>query len=209
MLRGVNYIHTQGVCHRDLKPHNMLVRGGKLVLCDFGSAKVLKPGETNISYICSRCYRAPELIFESTAYSTKIDMWSVGCILIEVINGRPLFVADCSLNHILEVIRVLGTPSREDVMAMNPDYDITEYDLPDIQHSSIAKVPLYISSCSPKSTICSWISSIACSATHLKSDFQLGRHYPTPILIKSAVNQSLQPSKCKAKTSSLSSAETS
>ena len=63
MLRGLNYMHSIGVCHRDLKPQNMLVKGKRLVICDFGSAKVLHPGEHNISYICSRCYRAPELIF--------------------------------------------------------------------------------------------------------------------------------------------------
>ena len=140
MLRGVNYIHSLGVCHRDLKPHNMLVRGAKLVLCDFGSAKILRPEEANISYICSRCYRAPELIFESTNYTSKIDMWSVGCILLEAINGRPLFVADCSLNHILEVIKVRGTPSKEEVMAMNPDYDISEYELPLIPSRSLQEV---------------------------------------------------------------------
>ncbi len=63
MFRGLLYMHSIDVCHRDLKPQNMLVKNGRLVICDFGSAKILKKGEQNISYICSRCYRAPELIF--------------------------------------------------------------------------------------------------------------------------------------------------
>lgn len=59
MFRGLLALHAKGVCHRDVKPHNMLVKGGKLVLCDLGSAKKLKKSEKNVSYICSRCYRAP------------------------------------------------------------------------------------------------------------------------------------------------------
>jgi len=49
-------------------------------------------------------------------------MWSLGCILLEIVNARPLFIADSSLNHILEIIKVLGTPSKEDVRSMNPHY---------------------------------------------------------------------------------------
>ena len=152
MLRGLLYLHSRGVCHRDLKPQNMLVRGKKLVICDFGSAKVLQPGEQNISYICSRCYRAPELIFEATNYTTQIDMWSLGCILLEVLNGRPLFIADSSLNHILEVIKVLGTPSREDVRAMNPEYAVTDCDLPRIKPRSFRMVTPMTHSSSPQRT---------------------------------------------------------
>lgn len=63
ILRGANYMHSLNLCHRDLKPQNILIKGKKLVICDFGSAKIIKKGEKNISYICSRCYRAPELIF--------------------------------------------------------------------------------------------------------------------------------------------------
>jgi glycogen synthase kinase 3 beta len=133
MLRGLQYLHQQGICHRDLKPQNMLVKGRRLVICDFGSAKILRAGEQNISYICSRCYRAPELIFEATNYTTQIDLWSLGCIFLEVLHGRPLFIADSSLNHILEVIKVLGTPTRDDVRAMNPSYEINDYDLPQIK----------------------------------------------------------------------------
>ena len=157
MLRGLLYLHTLGVCHRDLKPQNMLVKNRRLVICDFGSAKILKPGEQNISYICSRCYRAPELIFESTNYTSKIDMWSLGCIFLEVLNGRPLFIADSSLNHILEVIKVLGTPTKSDVRDMNPNYEINDYDLPQIKKKSFKNVLLPLFRCSHPLTLYSWI----------------------------------------------------
>jgi glycogen synthase kinase 3 beta len=80
MLRGIAYVHRQGICHRDIKPHNVLAdpTSGRVVICDFGSAKKLSPDEPSVAYICSRYYRAPELIFGCTNYSNAIDVWSIG-----------------------------------------------------------------------------------------------------------------------------------
>jgi len=74
LFRSLAYIHSQGICHRDIKPQNLLLdpASGILKLCDFGSAKILVEHEPNVSYICSRYYRAPELIFGATNYTTKI-----------------------------------------------------------------------------------------------------------------------------------------
>ena len=76
LFRSLAYIHSQGICHRDIKPQNLLLdpSTGVLKLCDFGSAKILVENEPNVSYICSRYYRAPELIFGATNYTTKIGM---------------------------------------------------------------------------------------------------------------------------------------
>ena len=74
LFRSLAYIHSLGICHRDIKPQNLLLdpETGVLKLCDFGSAKLLVKGEPNVSYICSRYYRAPELIFGAIDYTTKI-----------------------------------------------------------------------------------------------------------------------------------------
>ena len=99
-------------------------------LCDFGSAKQLILGEPNISYICSRYYRAPELIFGNTEYDVSIDVWSVGCVIAELMLTMPIFPGESGVDQIVEIIKILGTPTREDINAMNPNYE--EYRFPQI-----------------------------------------------------------------------------
>lgn len=134
ICRALNYIHNViGVCHRDIKPQNLLVdpHTHQLKICDFGSAKMLVPGEPNISYICSRYYRAPELIFGATEYTTAIDMWSVGCVMAELLLGNPLFPGESGVDQLVEIIKILGTPTREEIKCMNPNY--TEFKFPQIK----------------------------------------------------------------------------
>ncbi|CAH8356680.1 unnamed protein product [Eruca vesicaria subsp. sativa] len=134
IFRSLCYIHRCiGVCHRDIKPQNLLVNPHthQVKLCDFGSAKVLVKGEPNISYICSRYYRAPELIFGATEYTTAIDVWSGGCVLAELLLGQPLFPGESGVDQLVEIIKVLGTPTREEIKCMNPNY--TEFKFPQIK----------------------------------------------------------------------------
>ncbi|KAD3068722.1 hypothetical protein E3N88_36602 [Mikania micrantha] len=134
IFRALAYIHGSiGVCHRDIKPQNLLVNPHthQVKLCDFGSAKVLVKGEPNISYICSRYYRAPELIFGATEYTTAIDIWSAGCVLAELLLGQPLFPGESGVDQLVEIIKILGTPTREEIKCMNPNY--TEYKFPQIK----------------------------------------------------------------------------
>eukprot|EP00741_Cyanophora_paradoxa_P007115 tig00001093_g6886.t1 len=133
MFRGLAYMHSLNICHRDIKPQNLLVDPSThvLKLCDFGSAKKLVRGEPNISYICSRYYRAPELIFGSTDYTTAIDVWSAGCVMAELMLGQPLFPGDSGVDQLVEIIKVLGTPTREEIQAMNQNY--TEFKFPQIR----------------------------------------------------------------------------
>ncbi|OZJ02263.1 Protein kinase gsk3 [Bifiguratus adelaidae] len=140
LFRSLNYIHALGVCHRDIKPQNLLLNPvrGILKLCDFGSAKVLVAGEPNVSYICSRYYRAPELIFGATNYTTSIDIWSAGCVMAELMLGQPLFPGESGIDQLVEIIKVLGTPSKEQIRTMNPNY--MEHRFPQIRPCPFAKV---------------------------------------------------------------------
>jgi glycogen synthase kinase 3 beta len=85
-------------------------------------------GEPNVSYICSRYYRAPELIFGNSNYTTSIDVWSVGCVIAELMLGQPLFPGESGVDQLVEIIKILGTPSKEQIQAMNPQYK--EYRFP-------------------------------------------------------------------------------
>ncbi|CAN7040024.1 unnamed protein product [Brassica oleracea var. botrytis] len=134
ICRALAYIHNCfGLCHRDIKPQNLLVNPHthQLKICDFGSAKVLVKGEPNVSYICSRYYRAPELIFGASEYTPAIDIWSTGCVMAELLLGQPLFPGESGVDQLVEIIKVLGTPTREEIKCMNPNY--TEFKFPQIK----------------------------------------------------------------------------
>jgi glycogen synthase kinase 3 beta len=158
-LRSLAYIHSMGICHRDIKPQNLLLdpARGILKLCDFGSAKILVKGEPNVSYICSRYYRAPELIFGATDYTTfigipslplspsvldwvlMVDIWSTGCVMAELLTGSPLFPGESGIDQLVEIIKVLGTPSKEQIRTMNPNY--MEHKFPQIKPHPFNRVP--------------------------------------------------------------------
>lgn len=93
LLRATDYLHKNGIMHRDLKPANVLVtKTGTLKLADFGLARQLLPGRLYTNAVATIWYRAPELLLGSVTYGTKIDLWSVGCILVELCYRQgPLF----------------------------------------------------------------------------------------------------------------------
>jgi glycogen synthase kinase 3 beta len=140
LFRSLAYSHTLGICHRDIKPQNLLVHpiSGVLKLCDFGSAKILVEGGMNVAYICSRYYRAPELIFGASCYTSSIDIWSAGCVMGELLLGQPLFPGESGIDQLVEIIKVLGTPTKEQILTMNPNY--TDHKFPSIKPHPLSKV---------------------------------------------------------------------
>ncbi|KAJ0488216.1 putative protein-serine/threonine kinase CMGC-GSK family [Helianthus annuus] len=109
--------------YRVLKHHENLHISSEFYFFSFITMAGFVRGELNISYICSRFYRAPELIFGATEYTTSIDIWSAGCILAELLLGQPLFLGENAVDQLVKIIKVLGTPTREEIRCINPNYN--------------------------------------------------------------------------------------
>ncbi|XP_036874837.2 cyclin-dependent kinase 20 isoform X1 [Manis javanica] len=114
LLRGVAFCHAHNIVHRDLKPANLLISAsGQLKIADFGLARVLSPDGSCLytHQVATRWYRAPELLYGACQYDQGVDLWAVGCILGELLNGSPLFPGENDIDQLCCVIRILGTPS--------------------------------------------------------------------------------------------------
>ncbi|XP_074570481.1 mitogen-activated protein kinase 4-like [Curcuma longa] len=117
LLRGLKYIHSANVIHRDLKPENLFVNGDcKLKIGDFGLARSMsQSGRGMSSYVATLWYRAPELLVGSDRYDASVDMWSVGCILAELLGRRPLFPGTDDINQLERIVHVLGVQGDADL----------------------------------------------------------------------------------------------
>ncbi|XP_063548275.1 mitogen-activated protein kinase p38b-like isoform X2 [Cydia strobilella] len=112
ILRGLKYIHSAGIIHRDLKPSNIAVNEDcELKILDFGLAR---PTEIEMTgYVATRWYRAPEIMLNWMHYNQTVDIWSVGCIMAELLTGRTLFPGSDHIHQLNLIMEVLGTPAQE------------------------------------------------------------------------------------------------
>ncbi|XVF43767.1 hypothetical protein PTKIN_Ptkin02bG0066700 [Pterospermum kingtungense] len=113
LLEGVKYLHDNWVLHRDLKTSNLLLNNqGDLKICDFGLARQYGiPLKPYTHLVVTLWYRAPELLLGARQYSTAIDMWSLGCIMAELLSKEPLFNGKTEFDQLDKIFRTLGTPN--------------------------------------------------------------------------------------------------
>ncbi|PWN30152.1 putative MAP kinase Kpp2 [Jaminaea rosea] len=124
-LRGLKALHSAQVLHRDLKPSNLLLNANcDLKICDFGLARSANQPEAEgtgfmTEYVATRWYRAPEIMLTFKEYTKAIDVWSVGCILAEMLSGKPLFPGRDYHHQLSLTLEILGTPSLDDFYAIS------------------------------------------------------------------------------------------
>lgn len=125
-LRALKALHSADVIHRDLKPSNLLLNANcDLKVCDFGLARSVKTAEPSgtetgfmTEYVATRWYRAPEIMLTFKQYTKAIDVWSVGCILAEMLSGKPLFPGRDYHHQLTLILDVLGTPTLDEFYAI-------------------------------------------------------------------------------------------
>lgn len=131
LLKAIKYLHSVDIIHRDLKPSNILINSDvNIKICDFGLARSLNSGKDGslpilTDYVATRWYRAPEILLGSTKYSKEADMWSVGCILGELLCGKPMFPGTSTLNQLNKILEVTGKPSKDDILSIQSDLATT------------------------------------------------------------------------------------
>lgn len=120
LIQAITFLHSKSVLYRDIKPENLLVEDdGTLKLCDFGFARYVSgPEDALTDYVATRWYRAPELLLGPPfwtgskqvrpPYSQPVDLWAVGCLMGELVDGQPLFPGDSDLDQLYRIVQMIG-----------------------------------------------------------------------------------------------------
>ncbi|KAF7823469.1 mitogen-activated protein kinase 3 [Senna tora] len=142
ILRGLKYIHSANIIHRDLKPSNLLLNANcDLKICDFGLARPTSEYNLMTEYVVTRWYRAPELLLNSSDYTSAIDVWSVGCIFMELMNKKPLLPGRDHVHQMRLLTELLGTPTEADIGLVRNE-DVRRYirQLPQYPRQPLARI---------------------------------------------------------------------
>eukprot|EP01002_Notosolenus_urceolatus_P015641 NODE_841_length_1742_cov_21.750738_g693_i0.p1 GENE.NODE_841_length_1742_cov_21.750738_g693_i0~~NODE_841_length_1742_cov_21.750738_g693_i0.p1 ORF type:complete len:512 (+),score=126.21 NODE_841_length_1742_cov_21.750738_g693_i0:78-1613(+) len=133
LLKTLKYLHSGELLHRDIKPSNLLLNSEcHMKVADFGLARSIAALESDptckpvlTDYIATRWYRAPEILLGSQKYTKGVDLWSIGCILGELLGAKPMFPGTSTMNQLEKIIAVTGMPTKEDIDAMQSPFAAT------------------------------------------------------------------------------------
>lgn len=132
LLQGLAYIHNRGVLHRDLKGSNILLSElGSVKIADFGLARFYaRKGRQHdhTNRVITQWYKPPELLYGATMYGAEVDVWSAGCIFLELFSRRPVFQGQDEIHQLDVIYKLMGTPKTEDWPEVGelPWYDLVK-----------------------------------------------------------------------------------
>lgn len=114
LLRGMEYLHGNGILHRDIKGSNILIDNkGQLRITDFGLARKVKAENDYTNRVITLWYRPPELLLGTTNYGPEVDMWGCGCVLVELFNKVAIFQGQNELEQLDSIFKIMGTPNTD------------------------------------------------------------------------------------------------
>ncbi|XP_028921007.1 MAPK/MAK/MRK overlapping kinase isoform X4 [Ornithorhynchus anatinus] len=146
LCKSLDHMHRNGIFHRDVKPENILIKKDLLKLGDFGSCRSVYSRPPYTEYISTRWYRAPECLLTDGYYSSKMDMWSAGCVFYEISSLHPLFPGANELDQITKIHEIIGTPAQKTLTKFKRSRAVN-FDFPFKKGSGIS---LLTSNLSPK-----------------------------------------------------------
>jgi serine/threonine protein kinase len=126
LLLGISAMHSKSIIHRDLKPQNLLITDQKILkICDFGLARVMDVPHDELSLdVVTLWYRPPEILLRNAAYDLSVDVWSAGCVIVEMATSMPLFRCDSESDQLSRIFGTLGIPEPSELAEMGQNIDI-------------------------------------------------------------------------------------